>query len=178
MSDFVVNVRESLIVNLTEENITVNVPGPEQSLVVNVVGTNPTIERKEEIITLDVASGGLVPTGGAGIALPAGTNISALRAITTDGSGNAIYASNTSASLAVVVGISTTATSIGGQVTIATDGIMTDAGWNWVKGPVFLGTNGLLTQTVPSGGAVIVHIGRAIAPTQIILDVDITIQTV
>ena len=149
-----------------------------ESVILNVVDMNPTIQIQEEIISLNILSGGLVPTGGASITLTAGTNLSALRAITTDGSGNAIYASNASASLAVVVGISTTATSTGGQVTIATDGIITDAGWNWTKGPVFLGTNGLLTQTVPSGGAVIVHIGRAIAPTQIIIDVDITIQTV
>jgi hypothetical protein len=178
MSDFVVNVRESLIVNLTEENITVNVPGPEQSLVVNVVGTNPTIERKEEIITLDVASGGLVPTGGADLTCTAGTNLSALRAVTFNNNGEAVYASNNTIANAQVVGITIISASIGQPVTIAAAGLFADNSWSWTKGPVFLGTNGMLTQTAPTNGAVLVYVARALTPTTIQIDIDTTILTV
>ena len=53
-----------------------------------------------------------------------------------------------------------------------------DLFWNWTKGPVFLGTNGMLTQTAPTSGAVAVQIGRAITSTQLQVDIDTTILTV
>lgn len=139
------------------------------------MATEVIIEKPR--ITLDIQSGGLVPLN-VDLSLTAAVNLSALRAITTDGSGNAVYASNDTLSNAVVVGLTETAANAGSAVSVRTAGIVTDANWTWTKGPVFLGTNGALTQTAPSGGAIVVQLGRAITATQLLIDIEPTIQTV
>jgi hypothetical protein len=55
---------------------------------------------------------------------------------------------------------------------------MTDSNWSWTKGTIYLGTNGQLTQTAPSGGAFVVHIARALTATTIQIDIDSLIETV
>lgn len=137
----------------------------------------PIINIEYPNVTLDIQSGGLVPLN-VDLSMTAGVNLSALRAVTTDGSGNAVYASNTSLSNAVVVGITETAANAGNAVSVRTAGIMTDAYWAWTKGPVFLGTNGTLTQTAPTSGAIVVQIGRAITATKLQVDIEPIIQTV
>lgn len=47
-----------------------------------------------------------------------------------------------------------------------TTGVVTEPSWNFIKGPVFLGNNGLLTQTKPTTGTVIA-VGRAVSQTSI-----------
>lgn len=133
------------------------------------------IERPN--ITLDIQSGGLVPLN-VDLSLTAGANLSALRAVTTDGSGDAIYADTDTLSNAVVVGVTETAANAGNAVSVRTAGIVEDSNWAWTKGPVFLGTNGTLTQTAPTGGAIIVQVARAITATKIQVDIEPTITTV
>ena len=133
------------------------------------------IERPN--ITLDIQSGGLVPLN-VDLSLTAAVNLSALRVVTTNGSGNAIYADTDTLSNAVVVGVTETAANAGGAVSVRTAGILEDSSWSWTKGPVFLGTNGTLTQTAPSGGAIIVQVARAITATKIQVDIEPIIQTV
>lgn len=149
-----------------------------ESVILNVVDMNPTIQIEEEIISLNVLSGGLVPSGTSDITLIAGQNLSALRVVTMDAGGQAIYASNTTLANATVLGVTTTSATAGTSVTIATSGLITDGNWTWTKGPVFLGTNGAITQVAPTGGAVLVHVGRALNATTIIIDTDITIKTI
>lgn len=134
-----------------------------------------TIEQPN--VRVGVATGGLVPLN-VDLSLTAGMNLSALRAVTTDGSGNAVYASNDTLSNAVVVGITETAANAGGAVSVRTAGIVTDSNWSWTKGPVYLGNNGTLTQTAPTGGLIICQVGRAIGPTKLQIDVEPTIETV
>jgi hypothetical protein len=138
---------------------------------------SPTIEIEYPQVTLDIQSGGLVPLN-VDVSLVAGVNLSALRAVTTDANGNAVLASNATLSDAVVVGITETAATAGNAVSVRTAGIVTDAFWSWTKGPVYLGTNGQLTQTAPTGGAIVVHVGRALTTTTLQIDIDTTIQTV
>ena len=140
----------------------------QDTLRVNVDQTN---------ITLDIASGGLVPISD-DITLVAGENLSALRAVTSNSSGQAVYASNDTLANAQVVGITNGAVTSGANATIKISGILTDANWNWTKGTVYLGTNGTLTQTVPTNGAIVVHVGKALTSTQLIIDIDTIIQTV
>lgn len=147
------------------------------STTINIERPEITLDLPTSDVTLLVTQGGLVPVSD-DLSLTAAVNLSALRAVTTDGSGNAVYASNDTASNAVVVGITFTSALAGQSVQIKTSGIIEDAGWTWTKGPVFLGTNGTLTQTAPTGGAVVVPIGRAIATTKLQIDIDTTIQTV
>ena len=128
-------------------------------------------------VTLDIISGGIVPAA-IDTTLVASTSLSALRCITTDGSGLAKYATPDSLANAVVIGISTTAANTGENITIKTSGQLTDASWTWTKGAIYLGSNGVLTQTAPTGGNVIVHVAKAITATTIIIDIDTIITTV
>lgn len=146
-------------------------------LVVNVKDDNPTVNVSNETITLNIESGGLIAVS-QDLTLTAGASLSALRAVTTNPSGEAVYASNDTLGNAQVVGITLGAASSGEQVGVKTFGPITDAYWSWTKGAVYLGTNGQLTQTAPSSGAIIVQVGRALTATQLFVDVDTTITTV
>lgn len=134
-----------------------------------------TIEQPN--VRVGVATGGLVPLN-VDVSLVAGVNLSALRAVTTDSNGRAVYASPATLSDAVVVGITSTAANALDAVSVRTAGIVDDGSWSWTKGPVFLGTNGTLTQTAPTGGLIICQVGRALGPTKLQIDVEPTITTV
>ncbi len=147
------------------------------SYTINVNQDTLRVNVDQTNITLDIASGGLVPISD-DITLVAGENLSALRAVTSNSSGQAVYASNDTLANAQVVGITNGAVTSGANATIKISGILTDANWNWTKGTVYLGTNGTLTQTVPTNGAIVVHVGKALTSTQLIIDIDTIIQTV
>ncbi len=147
------------------------------SYTINVNQDTLRVNVDQSNITLDIASGGLVPISD-DITLVAGENLSALRAVTTNSSGQAVYASNNTLANAQVVGITNGAVTSGANATIKISGILTDANWNWTKGTVYLGTNGTLTQTVPTNGAIVVHVGKALTATTLIIDIDTIIQTV
>jgi hypothetical protein len=147
------------------------------SYTINVNQDTLRVNVDQTNITLDIASGGLVPISD-DITLVAGENLSALRAVTSNSSGQAVYASNDTLANAQVVGITNGAVTSGANATIKISGILTDANWNWTKGTVYLGTNGTLTQTVPTNGAIVVHVGKALTATTLIIDIDTIIQTV
>lgn len=147
------------------------------NLIVDVVEETATVNLVTESITLDIESGGIVAAN-IDTTLVASTSLSALRCITTDGSGQAKYATPDTLANAVVIGISTTAANTGENITVKTSGQLTDASWSWTKGTIYLGANGVLTQTAPSGGSIVVHVAKAITATTIIIDIDTTITTV
>lgn len=146
-------------------------------LIVDVVNDQPTVNIVTESITLDIESGGIVAAN-IDTSLTASTSISALRCITTDGSGLAKYATPDTLANAVVIGISTTSGSAGDTITVKTTGELSDASWSWTKGAIYLGANGTLTQTAPSGGSIVVHVAKAITATKILIDIDTIITTV
>lgn len=145
------------------------------SIVIDVVGEEPIINHVSSNITLDVFSGGVVPAA-VDTSLEAASNISALRAITTNGAGKAVYASSASISDAIVIGISKNAATTGDNVLIQTSGTFTDASWNWNKGLVFLGANGTLTQTLAAAGSYLAVVAKALTPTTIIIDIETPIE--
>lgn len=149
----------------------------QDNVVIDVVQETPTINVVNNLVTLDIASGGIVAAN-VDTVLQAATNISALRAITTDASGNAVYADNATANGSIVVGISTNAANAGANVTIKTSGTITDNSFSFSKGQIYLGSNGTLTQTAPTNGAYVVPIARALTATSIFVDIDNSIQTV
>ena len=65
-----------------------------------------------------------------------------------------------------ILGLTTGAAAAGALVTIQRDGEIIEPSWNWLAGLVFLGHNGLLTQTLPSSpdSAFIQAIGFSTAP--------------
>lgn len=149
----------------------------DNDLIVDIVENKPTVNVVTEALTLDIESGGIVAAN-IDTTLVASASLSALRCITTDGSGLAKYATPDTLENAVVIGISTTAANTGENITIKTSGQLTDANWSWTKGAIYLGSNGVLTQTAPTGGSIVVHVAKAITATTIIIDIDTIITTV
>jgi hypothetical protein len=98
----------------------------------------------------------------------AATSLSALRVVTLDDSGQLIYADSGNLNHAfALIGILPAAVGLGNSIAVLTDGSLSDTNWNWnPRVPIFLGSNGQLTQTVPSSGF-LVQVARAIAPTLI-----------
>jgi hypothetical protein len=149
----------------------------DNDLIVDIVENKPTVNVVTQALTLDIESGGIVAAN-IDTSLTAGMSISALRCITTNSSGEAVYATPDTLANAVVIGISTTAGNTGETITIKTSGQLSDASWNWTKGAIYLGANGVLTQTAPTGGSIVVHVAKAITATTLIIDIDTTITTV
>ncbi len=101
---------------------------------------------------IEVASG-----GGGGLTGLAGETINGHRVVAWAADGTLVHAQP--ANIFAIAGLTTAAASIGGVVTAANDGAVTFSGWAWTAGPVFLGADGTLTQTLPASGYAVV-IGR------------------
>lgn len=71
-----------------------------------------------------------------------------------------------------VVGITTGAVAAGAKAEIRARGQMSEPGWVWLPGrDVFLGADGLLTQTLGLAGALFVQrLGCALSPAEILVD--------
>jgi hypothetical protein len=113
-----------------------------------------------------------IPGDGGAFSLTAGAGgISALRIVVAE-AGVARYPDIEDADDAErVVGLAYTAASAGGSVTVQSDGAVTDSNWNWSPGSLWCGANGVLTQTPPAAPAWLMEVGRVLAPTRILLDI-------
>jgi hypothetical protein len=88
----------------------------------------------------------------------ASINLSALRAVILDNAGQFAYADSGTPSHAYrVAGILPYAISQGTEGVAYRLGEISDAVWNWARGsPIYLGTNGQLTQSPPTTGFLLV----------------------
>ena len=102
------------------------------------------------------------------ITATAGEALSGNRAVRFSG-GSAFLADKDAATASHAAGITTGAASSGAAVAIQLDGVMTEPSWAWSPGPVWLGTTGQLTQTIPVTGSVI-QIGIAVSATKLAID--------
>jgi hypothetical protein len=94
--------------------------------------------------------------------------LSSRRAVTVTGDGRVAYpdravAADATRFLGILV---TSASAADDPVTVRRRGAITEAGWSWTPGPVWVGDTGLLTQTVPSTGWVL-QVGTAVNATTI-----------
>jgi hypothetical protein len=82
------------------------------------------------------------------------------------------YASNNdNAQASLVIGITTEAVSSGANVSVLIFGEFEEFTWSWLTDrPIFLGLNGLMTQTVPTSGYVL-QVAAPITPTKILVDI-------
>jgi len=106
--------------------------------------------------------------GGSAATVTASEALGGHRAVTFDG----YYASNDDADDKFnVLGVTQGAVISGATATVTTYGVMTESSWNWTAGlPVFLSTNGQLTQTPPTTGFRLI-IGRAKNATTLFVDI-------
>lgn len=100
-----------------------------------------------------------------------GEAVSALRAITVQSDGLA-YLANPDANAFRCLGVSLTAVASGDSVEIQSRGLLADAFFNFdMDKPVFIGSNGVLTQVVPSTGFLF-KVGVPIAANTLNIDLE------
>lgn len=116
------------------------------------------------------------PQGKAGssittVTVTAGETISGHRAVRIANGIAWLADSSDLAQIGQVSGISATAAIVGTSVDIQVGGEMTEPTWAFNPGRIWVGTNGLLTQTPPAVGFQQV-IAQAISATHIIINID------
>ena len=115
------------------------------------------------------------PSGDALLQRQAGENISALRAV-YELSNQVFYLDPADSDhIELLLGISFTSATAGQLLSVQRSGVMDDSGWSWIPGPVWLGSNGTLTQSPPATGYD-VRIGAAVSATRITLNLQDAIE--
>jgi hypothetical protein len=134
-------------------------PGGSASVQNTVLYTLQSLVESEKKIARKNISAGV-------ITLTAGSALSALRIIVSN-NGVAEYADNVT-NYQSIAGISITSAGIGSQIEVQTSDELLDNSWNWVLGSIYLGANGVLTQTVPTVGSIL-EVGVALSPTKMMI---------
>ena len=117
------------------------------------------------------------PAGSASLFKTAGSSIGGHRIVVTSPTTEeeVLYGSNTIATHAnLVLGITVNAASAGGTLEIVRAGEISEPTWNWTLGaPIFLGTDGLMTQTAPVNPAALFSLVVAfpVTPTKIYVSI-------
>lgn len=73
--------------------------------------------------------------------------------------------------LGAVLGVVASAYMTGSEAEVANNTPMEHAGWAWTPGPVFVGTAGQLTQSLPPGALFSQVVGHAVSATRVLIDV-------
>jgi hypothetical protein len=103
---------------------------------------------------------------------PAGADLSGHRLVTPQADGTLRYLSNADAAdLGAPCWLTVGSALAGTDAVVLVYGAITEPSWSWTSGPLYLGADGLLTQTPPTApsAAFIVSVGYATAPTSIFL---------
>lgn len=124
----------------------------------------------------NVSSAGTLPPPLANtVQRTAGENLSALRVVYELG-GEVFYIDYLdTAHIELIRGVTVTSASAGGQVSVRMYGDIEDDSWSWDIGVIWLGANGVLTQTPPTTGFD-VRVGSAVSPTRVILSISEPIE--
>lgn len=122
-----------------------------------ITSTNPVTEEIHllENCVINLSSNGVSSSGLP--TLPANTNFSALRVVSRSGTGYSYSDPNSADSVWSIAGLVIFSVNAGVPLTPVRNQVVSDESWNWVRGsPIFLGTNGTLTQTAPLTGYLVV----------------------
>lgn len=76
---------------------------------------------------------------------------------------------------AMLTGVTVHAAQASGAAMIQTSGELTEGGWAWISGPVWLGAGGVLTQAPPTSGR-LWRVGQAVGPTTILINPELIAQ--
>lgn len=129
-----------------------------------------SVGRVVEVVT-EGPQGAKGEPGGSTFSVTAGENLGGHRVVATNGADAAVYASSLVLNQAnMVLGMTTAAVSVGGDVNVIRQGEVEEPSWNWTIGsPVYLGNNGVLTQTLPNGAAFSLIVGFPVTPTKLFI---------
>ena len=149
--------------------------------VVTVVEARSVVVTPPQPVSSVVVRGVPGPRGIQGIPGPAGgtttvtvgaTPLSGHSAVAVDAAGLLIQADCTNpAHRGAVLGLLANAYSPGDQAVVQTAFTLEHSGWTWSPGPVFVGTAGQLTQTLPVGAVFSQVVAHALSPTLVLVDV-------
>ena len=100
------------------------------------------------------------------------TPLSGHSAVAVDAAGLLIQADCTNpAHRGAVLGLLANAYSPGDQAVVQSAFTLEHSGWTWSPAPVFVGTAGQLTQTLPVGAVFSQVVAHALSPTLVLVDV-------
>ena len=112
------------------------------------------------------------PAGGTTTVTVGATPLSGHSAVAVDAAGLLIQADCTNpAHRGAVLGLLANAYSPGDQAVVQTAFTLEHSGWTWSPGPVFVGTAGHLTQTLPVGAVFSQVVAHALSPALVLVDV-------
>ena len=160
-------------------NITTLVPAQTITMTQLVSGGEPlsvlTADRNTIVIS-SVATGpagvaGL--TGDASVTFNAGAAIGGHRLVRLLSGTLAYMDSSQPTDANMALGVSRHSASLGQPVSVQCSGLITEPSWTWTPDqPVFCGVNGLLTQTAPTSGFLLV-VGVAVSATSLFIAIKI-----
>lgn len=151
----------------SQVNATLTLSAPRQAVTVR---PSPPVRLALAAILGGAGQGGAAPSALDVPGVSAGP-LQGLRAVSLDASDQLINPDRAVVADGLrVLGLALTAASAQGQaVTVRRRGTVTEAGWAWSEGPVYVGDGGALTQAVPATGW-LCQIGVAISATTIDID--------
>ena len=179
-----INVTEEVTKINTVEDIT-KLTVIEENNSINVIETSPIIEVTEDITTIIVPEEKItlevydnytnypINEVTSEVVYKSGENLSGHRVVKIEND-KSYYADNSVILDAFkIIGITKGASSIDADCIITTYGEMEETSWNWEEGkPLFLGTNGILTQTCPDSGFIL-QIATVLNSKKIFIDIKI-----
>lgn len=112
------------------------------------------------------------PAGGATTVTVGASPLSGHSAVAVNAGGLLIKADCTNpAHRGAVLGLLANAYSPGDQAVVQTAFTLEHSGWAWSPGPVFVGTSGQLTQSLPGGAVFSQVVAHALSATRVLVDV-------
>lgn len=132
----------------------------------------------EEVEVIEILSEGIPgppgPPGPGGVtthSLTAGAILGGLRVVLNGPSGAVHASADNPDHSARVIGITLGAATTGSPVTVQSTGSVTELSWTWTPDDdIYLGLNGVLTQTIPPTAAFAQRVGYAVSPTSMWVD--------
>lgn len=163
----------------TEERATLAVEISDSSVVAVSESPELVVHEVERVLVLSAGSQGPAGiqgtpgvSGSSYVTYTANGAIGGHRAVRPVFDNEVAYADNSATADAnVVLGITIGAAVNGADVNVQTTGEMVEPSWDWtIDQPVFVGAAGVLTQTVPTSGFLLI-VGIATAPTKLLIGI-------
>ena len=148
--DTVIIQPNEIAVTVQESDIAVAVQENRNAVTITETGAAVNINPTENVINVLTGATIINNYGSDTVAVTAAENLGGHRIVTVEG----YYASkDTATDKNKVLGMTTGAVSSGGEATVQVSGFIEESSWNWnVDLPVFLSTNGQLTQSAITSG--------------------------
>lgn len=136
-----------------------------------------SVSNNEQKLQINYGIANITVAGGGLFVGTTGEDISALRCLRTNSSGNILKMDLDVTYANSCVGISTTAATTGNSINVVHGSEITDNSWNWnMNQAIYCGADGVLTQTPPAGPFML-EVACVIAPNKILVSIQKPIIT-